>query len=332
MNGIRLLGMAVVLAFATQGCGACSAVVNPKVSWALSERPPLEVVVRRAEVAMSVAHRCDTLLVGTAVAPDWKANKPLTQQEYERLMQSVQQIPVYTQSNARIVAAEVWALALWERSDGGETGKAPAANSASVLGMLDPALAERFALIVDAERRLIDMRARLADERAKEQPTPIGRGTQVIKTSSPADELAREIDTLSGQLSNTQSGFAEAVRRTASRATPDFQQRTGILVQMVKQAVEDARRATEVASVGYKQAAGSVNQALATPALSASEPAGGPKSHEDWGARVRKTKHVIAGAKAMLDFDADVANALLEGYARAGWMAPPPPVIPDPVR
>ena len=68
-------GLAASLGISATGCGALSALTNPKAAWALDESAPMSVVMRRAEVANATAKQVDRLMGETRdqLATDLKA-------------------------------------------------------------------------------------------------------------------------------------------------------------------------------------------------------------------------------------------------------------------
>ncbi len=101
------------------GCGALKAAANPKSAWAISDPAPMAVVVRRADAAEGTAKEVDRLLTSTPASPGspWLAATAPTEEEQKQHGDALAGHPLYTTSQARIVAAELWARALPSRKD-----------------------------------------------------------------------------------------------------------------------------------------------------------------------------------------------------------------------
>src|SRR5208337_4707243 len=96
--------------FLMTGCGLLGAMANPKVAWAIQDPAPMTVVVRRADAADATAQQVDRLLTATPASPDspWLKNVGPTPDYAAQDLKALTQDPLYMQSHARVVAAEVW--------------------------------------------------------------------------------------------------------------------------------------------------------------------------------------------------------------------------------
>src|SRR3954452_14880771 len=90
----RRMGAVLVtagLGVASGGCGAMSALANPKAGWALQEPAPMTVILRRADVARATAKQVERLLGETGVNPQskWIPKLALKRDESEALLKEI---------------------------------------------------------------------------------------------------------------------------------------------------------------------------------------------------------------------------------------------------
>src|SRR5262249_29746615 len=114
------LAAGVLLSFGT-GCGAFTALANPKAAWALQEPAPMAVILRRAAAARATATNVDRLLSGTAVdaASKWVPKVGLKKADAEAALKEIGADPDYAPppgkgTKLRVVQAEAWAKVLSE--------------------------------------------------------------------------------------------------------------------------------------------------------------------------------------------------------------------------
>src|SRR5207244_2746024 len=112
------LAAGVLLSFGT-GCGALSAMANPKAAWALQEPAPMAVILRRADAARATATNVDRLLSATAVdaSSKWVPKVALKKADAEAALKEIGSDPDYVVpkgAKIRVVQAEAWAKVLAE--------------------------------------------------------------------------------------------------------------------------------------------------------------------------------------------------------------------------
>src|SRR5579883_1357521 len=133
-----LLGLLSVMT----GCGALSAMANPKVAWAIQDPAPMSVVVRRADAAEATAKQVDRILTATAASPDaaWLQTVGPKPEDAAGEVKALKSEPMYAKSHARVVPAEVWARTLGDvQTTGG--------SSPNLLAMISNELGEAYATI-----------------------------------------------------------------------------------------------------------------------------------------------------------------------------------------
>jgi hypothetical protein len=122
-------------AFGSTGCGALSAMADPRLAWAIKDPAPMSVVVRRADAAEDTSKEVTRLLTATPVAKDanWPdATMPAADQS-KAAFKTLSDNDMYKTSHARVVAAEVWAplLASLAAPPGSDAAKKMGNNDAS---------------------------------------------------------------------------------------------------------------------------------------------------------------------------------------------------------
>ena len=112
------------------GCGALKAAANPKSAWAIGDPAPMAVVVRRADAAEGTSKEVDRLLTSTPAGADspWVQATAPTADEQKKDGDALSNHSLYTSSQARILAAELWAKELPTRKD--DSAPKPAATPA----------------------------------------------------------------------------------------------------------------------------------------------------------------------------------------------------------
>ena len=287
------------------GCSAIKAAANPKSAWALSDPAPMAVVVRRADAADGTAKEVDRLLTSTAATPDagWvKATAP-TDEEQKKDGEAIANHSLYVQSQARIVAAELWNRALPTRKDDakveGKSDKAekptkagdakiakadkiakkkapkgaadkkqpdvgtttltaaevpartaPGARSGSLVGAIDPALADQYAVIMTKKKEVKDLRAQIAlEEQAADEKGVTDADKKTHKDK--AAELGKQADLGDTDATKLAKEFVPAAKAAAQKAGADVAAKYGPTLVALRQAVVDANTANGAAAMKY---------------------------------------------------------------------------------
>jgi hypothetical protein len=136
-GSFALAGLALSL---NTGCSVVAAVTHPEVAWVDREPARMTVVVRRADAAEAAAQQVNRLLSVPAAEADlgWTASVGPDAVLAAREMRALREEPVYAESRAQVVAAEVWASTL---ADVGSAG----GGQQSLLGAISPKLVGAYA-------------------------------------------------------------------------------------------------------------------------------------------------------------------------------------------
>lgn len=248
------LGRAVLLCatigmlFLMTGCGMLSAVANPKVAWAFNDPAPMSVVVRRADAAEGTAKQVDRVLTATPANPDsdWLKNVGPKPEDAAQDMKAVSQEPMYAQSHARVVAAEVWLRTLSDiqSTDG---------SSPNILAIVSSDLGDQYAAILAKENEIGQLDAQIATEKEARD----------AKGVSDADKKAHDktIDDLKSQKSKKEDEvdplkkqFLASVKDAAAKTPADKRDAVAAALVNLRQAVDDASIADGAAALRYPMA------------------------------------------------------------------------------
>ncbi len=240
-----MLCATVGLLFLMTGCGALSAMANPKVAWAIGDPAPMSVVVRRADAAEGTAREVDRLLTATPANPDsdWLKSVGPKPEEAAGHMKALSQHPFYAQSHARVVAAEAWLRAL-------EDVQSTDGSSPNLLSMVSSDLGDQYAAIIAKEQEIARLDAQIALEKQARDK----------KDASDADKKAHDqtIDDLEAQKSKKEdevdplkAKFVAAAKDAAGKTPADARDAVGPALVNLRQAVEDASIADGAAAVRY---------------------------------------------------------------------------------
>jgi hypothetical protein len=227
------------------GCGALSAMANPKVAWAIQDPAPMSVVVRRADAAEATAKQVDRILTATPASPDadWLKTVGPTPDDAAGEVKAIKSEPMYAKSHARVVPAEVWArtLADIQSTDG---------SSPNLLALVSGDLGDSYAAITAKETDIADANAQIATEKdakdAKDATDEDKKGHD--KT---IDDLKKKISKLEDEVDPLRKKFLAAAKDAAQKAPANARDALGPVLVNLRQAVDDASIADGAAAVRY---------------------------------------------------------------------------------
>ena len=369
-------GRAVVLCatvgvvFLMTGCGMLSAVANPKVAWAFGDPAPMTVVVRRADAAEATARQVDRILTATPASPDaaWLKSVGPRPEDAACDMKALLQEPMYQQSHARVVAAEVWLRTLDDiRSTDG--------SSANILGIVSTDLGEQYAAILAKESEVAQLEAQITAEKAARDAKGVSDADKKAHDKT-ADDLKAQRSKKEDEVDPLKKKFLASVKDAAAKTPPDKRDAVAPALVNLRQAVDDASIADGAAAVRYPMAIpsllDSVKQMVPIYVADIVEEQTGKRpimqgfkpdvaldgtdvkitinglSKDDLGnisvgelttQTIGRTKDwvvhtlgllgAISSTKDHLSFEEDTLDALLDGFARSGWTRIDAVKIPD---
>jgi hypothetical protein len=233
------------LLFIMTGCGALSAMANPKVAWAIQDPAPMSVVVRRADAAEATAKQVDRILTATAASPDadWLQTVGPKPADAASEVKAIKAEPMYAKSHARVVPAEVWARTLADiRSNAG--------SSPNLLAMISSDLAEAYAAISAKEADIADAKAQIATEKAANDAKDVSDEDKKTHEKT-IDDLKEQISKLEDDVNPLRKKFLAAAKDAAQKTPGTARDAVGPVLVNLRQAVDDASIADGAAAVRY---------------------------------------------------------------------------------
>ncbi|MGH7295149.1 MAG: hypothetical protein ACRELB_09460 [Polyangiaceae bacterium] len=227
------------------GCGALSAMANPKVAWAIGDPAPMSVVVRRADAAEATAKQVDRILTATPASPDagWLKAVGPKPDDAAGEVKALKGEPMYAKSHARVVPAEVWARTLADiQSTGG--------SSPNLLAMISGDLADAYGAIAGKEADIADAKAQLETEKAARDAKDVSDEEKKAHDKS-IDELKEQISKLEDEVDPLRKKFLDAAKEAARKAPASARDAVGPVLVNLRQAVDDASIADGAAAVRY---------------------------------------------------------------------------------
>jgi hypothetical protein len=233
------------LLFITTGCGALSAMANPKVVWALQDPAPMSVVVRRADAAQATAKQVDRILTATPASPgaDWLQMVGPKPQDAAGEVKAIKSEPMYAKSHARVVPAEVWARTLADiQSTGG--------SSPNLLAMISSDLADAYATVAAKEADIADAKRQMETEKAAKDAKDVSDEDRKAHEKT-IDDLDKKISELEDEVDPLRKKFLAAAKDAAQKAEASARDAVGPVLVNLLQAVDDASIADGAAAVRY---------------------------------------------------------------------------------
>ena len=365
-TGCALFGILSVMT----GCGALGAMANPKVAWALKDPAPMTVVVRRADAADATSKQVNRLLNATPASPDsdWLKNVGPKPEDAAADMKALTQDPLYAQSHARIVAAEVWLRTLGDlqSTDG---------SSPNVLGIVSKDLGDQYAAITAKEQEIAQLDTQIEQEKDARDAKGVSDADKKTHDKN-VDDLKKQKSAKEDEVDPLKKKFLDAAKDAAGKTPSDARDAVANALVNLRQAVEDATIADGAAAVRYPLAVTSMldsvkqmvpvfvadiieEQTGKRPSLQGLQPnvtldgmtpaiTLNGLSKDDMGKismgdltteTVSRTKNwvghalgllgSISSTKDSLSFEEDTLDALLDGFAKNGWKRLDPVVIPE---
>jgi hypothetical protein len=244
-----------LLSFGT-GCGALSAMANPKVAWALNDPAPMDVVVRRVDAAEATGTEVDRLLCSTPVDADsdWLTKTAPSPEDAAAEMKTLASDPQYKTSNARVVSAEVWA---WSLGDVTSTS----GNSPNLLTLISADLGAKYEEVMAKKRELGVVEGKIAEEKEAADKKGVSDSDKAEHKKTIAD-LKKQADELEKAVGPLQDAFLKSAKEFASKAQPDVRTKVGVALVNLRQALDDAEISNGAAAVRYPLAITSTPGAL----------------------------------------------------------------------
>ncbi len=243
-----LLCATVGMLFLMTGCGMLSAVANPKVAWAFGDPAPMAVVVRRADAADATAKQVDRLLTATPASPDagWLKSVGPKPEDAASDMKALLQEPMYQQSHARVVAAEVWLRTLGDiqSTDG---------SSPNILGIVSSDLGTQYAAVLAKESEVAQLDAQITAEKDARDAKGVSDADKKAHDKN-VDDLKKQKSAKEDEVDPLKKKFLASVKDAAAQTPADKRDAVAAALVNLRQAVDDASIADGAAAVRYPMA------------------------------------------------------------------------------
>jgi hypothetical protein len=163
-------------------------------------------------------------------------------------------MPIYAQSKARVVAAEVWIRTLPNLKC--DSGQYP-----SLLAFVDPTVADAYAKIMAKKQEVADLKAeKLEEEKAADAKDATADDKKAHQDKAAA--LDKQIDAEQDKVDPLQKDFMKTAKERASAASADMKAKLGPAFVNLRAAVEDAQIANGAAAVRYPMAVPGIQGAV----------------------------------------------------------------------
>jgi hypothetical protein len=240
-----LIGLALST---STGCGALAAAGNPKVAWAVTDPAPMSVVVRRADAAQETVLQVDRLLTATPTSLDssWITRVGPDPNDAADELKEIGQEPIYAQSHARVVAAEVWVKTL-------SALKSAKGEHPNLLAAIDPDLGTHYADIMAKKVEIAGLVALEEQEKVTIADKDTSAEDKADHTSTLAKLQKMQSDS-EAEVAPLETALLASARDAAAKASPDVQQKLGPAIANMLQALSDADVANSAAALRYPMA------------------------------------------------------------------------------
>ncbi len=246
LGAAAFLGLVVAT---STGCGALGAMANPKVAFAITEKAPMPVVVRRADDAAVIAKEVDRLLTATptSVTSDWLKQVGPDPKDAAPILSALKKSPMYTQPKpTKVVSAEVWARTLPDvQSSGGD--------QPNLLSAIDPSLGTGYAEIMAKQQEIADLSQQIADEKAAASADGVTPDDKKNHQDAQA-KLEKTRSDKQDEVKPLQQKFIDSIKAIAAKLPPDQQDKFRPAIANLLAALDDASVADGAAMVGYPMA------------------------------------------------------------------------------
>jgi hypothetical protein len=252
----------VFLACST-GCGAMSAITNPKAAWALQEPAPMAVILRRADAARATATNVDRLLGSTGVdaTSRWIPKLALKKADVEAALQDIGTDPDYVVPKGvkiRVVQAEAWAKVLADLCP--HETKFP-----SLVAEVSAELGTAYTDVASQAKKVAKLKADKAAEESALDASDISAADKETHEKKKR-EIEEQIDKTEDEYKPKVEAFMNKVRELAAKAPPEAKKQVPVALASLLKAVDDAKIANSVALLRYPMAMPGMPQELKTQA------------------------------------------------------------------
>jgi hypothetical protein len=240
--------MGLMVATST-GCGALGAMANPKVAFAITEKAPMPVVVRRADDAAAIAKEVDRLLTQTptSASSDWLKQVGPDPKDAAPIMSALKKSPMYMLPKpSKVIPAEVWARTLPDvQSSGGD--------SPNLLTAIDASLGSGYSDVMAKKQEIADLNQQIEDEKTAASADGVTPDDKKSHQDAQA-KLEKTKSEKEDALGPIQKTFVDSIKAIAAKVPADQQDKYRPAIANLLAALDDASVADGAALVGYPMA------------------------------------------------------------------------------
>lgn len=257
------VALAAALLSGSTGCGALSALTNPKAAWALQEPAPMAVILRRADAARATATNVDRLLNATAVdaSSKWIAKIALKKSDVEVSLKEIGGDPDYVApagAKLRVIPAEAWARVL--------SGLCPHESKyPNLFASANAEVGTSYVEIAGQARTIGKLKADKEQEVTALDVKDISASDKEAHEKK-KKEIEQQIDKTDAEYKPRVEAFLTKLKAEAAKASPEVKTQLSLAMVGFKRAVDDAKLANSVALLRYPMAMPSMPQELKTQA------------------------------------------------------------------
>ncbi len=126
----------------------------------------------------------------------------------------------------------------------------PASRAGSLVAAIDPALADKYAVVMAKKKEVADLRAQIAAEEQAADEKGVAEADKKTHKDK-ATELGKKADAVETEASQLAKDFVPAAKTAAQKAGPEVAEKYGPTLVALRQAVTDANTANGAAAMKY---------------------------------------------------------------------------------
>jgi hypothetical protein len=257
------VALATTMLAAGTGCGALTALTNPKAAWALSEPAPMAVILRRGDAARATATNVDRLMGGTPVdaSSRWVTKLVVKKTDVETTLKDIAADPDYVVppgAKIRVVQAEAWAKLLSDVCP-------HESKYTSLFASVGPEVESAYGDVTAEVELLASLKGTRDDEQSMIDDKEVSDADKEQHRAK-KKEVEELIDKTQTEYRAKLDAFLAKLKEGAGKAPADVKKQMPPVLVALKHAIDDAKLANSVAILRYPMAMPQMPQELKTQA------------------------------------------------------------------
>jgi hypothetical protein len=240
------------------GCSGLTAVKDPAFASALEDPAPMSVVVRRADDAARTADEVNRLLASTpaSASSDWLKHVGPNAADVAADLTAAAEEPMYKESHAKVLSAEVWARAL-------PAIKSQKGDKSSLLAILRPDLGDAYASLVGKQAEVTAVAALIAQEKAALADKSLSADDRAEHESTVGKLEKMQADSVA-EIAPERKAFVTKATDAATHLSQSDKDKLAPAIANMLQALADADAANKAAGLRYALAVPSTATSVKT--------------------------------------------------------------------